>query len=98
MFTNWSYFIYVSFIYSGFLLESEMSVSQAHSVLEDAMDDRIMADRLQENPEAVLEEYDVDDEEKEALMSGKEGRIRDILGDVMADKVAVVVIVVPFSN
>ncbi|MFT4890154.1 MAG: hypothetical protein ACI9YT_001067 [Halobacteriales archaeon] len=72
-----------------------MSVSQASSVLEDAMYDRVMADRLRDNPEEILLEYDVDGEEKEALESGNEERIRDVLGDVMAKKVAVVVIVVP---
>lgn len=72
-----------------------MSVSQASSVLEDAMRDRVMADRLRENPEEILEEYDLNGEEEEALASGTEERIRDILGDIMAKKVAVVVIVIP---
>lgn len=72
-----------------------MSVSQASSVLEDAMRDRVMADRLRKNPEEILKEYDLNGEEEEALASGTEERIRDVLGDIMAKKVAVVVIVIP---
>lgn len=66
----------------------------AQPLMEKAMNDRGFADKLKRDPEAILAEHDVSPEEEKALMDGDEKGIRDILGDVMADKVAVVVIVI----
>lgn len=51
------------------------------SVLERSMEDLGFAERLRDDPEAALAEYDLSEEEAEALASGDQSRIFDILGD-----------------
>jgi len=59
-----------------------------------AMTDESFLDRFRADPEQALDEYDLEAEEKEALLSGQTDRIRETIGDIRAD-ITVVVVLLP---
>lgn len=69
-----------------------MTTTATRSVLKRATGDESFLARFHSDPEAALEEYDLAADERDALVSGDESRIRDVLGDVKAEIVVVIVI------
>lgn len=59
-----------------------MSDMQMHAVLERSMNDRGFVERFNTNPEGALEEFDLAEREREALLSGDQNRINEVLGEV----------------
>lgn len=62
------------------------------------MENRVLADRFVRDPDEILKEYDVDEDEKAALKSGDEGWVIDVTDDIRAEfkegwAVSVVVVV-----
>ena len=70
-----------------------MSVEATTAVLNRTMSDESFLDRVRDDPEGALEEYDLTDDERAALASGDESRLREHLGEISL-KTAVVVIVI----
>lgn len=55
------------------------------------MNDESFLNRFRADPEAALNEYELDEEERDALVNGTDRDIRETLGDAKTIGVAVVV-------
>ena len=73
-----------------------MSETACRRVMDRAMTDEPFLDQFHADPEQALEEYELEEEEKTALLSGQSNRIREVLGDVQAGiSVTIVVVLAP---
>lgn len=71
-----------------------MSLTAVTGVLDRTMRDDAFLDQFHRDPEAALETYDLTDNEVEALLSGREDRVYEIIGEAQLDwDVSVVVVV-----
>ena len=59
------------------------------------MSDEAFLDRFRADPEGALNEYDLSDDEREALAAGDERRIREQLGEAALSVAVVVVVISP---
>lgn len=58
-----------------------------------AMNDESFLDHFRANPESVLEDFDLNEDERDALMSRDDDEVRDVLGDARASTNVVVVLI-----
>lgn len=58
-----------------------MSATDIHGLMDDAMTDPALAHSFRADPEAVLDEYDLTEEEREVLLRGDQNEIRYLLED-----------------
>jgi hypothetical protein len=65
-----------------------MTTADFKAIVERSMTDRVFADQIRRDPESVINEHELDEEEAHALRSGKEERIRDVLGGGLSAAVA----------
>jgi len=68
-----------------------MSVNATKDIVHKAMSDESFLNRLRTEPEATLDEFDLEEEERQALLGGTERKIREYLGGAETMSVAVVV-------
>ena len=67
------------------LYSTSMSASQFRECMHRLMLDEEFLDVFRADPDAAIEEFDLTAEQKEALRSGKEDKIREFLGAMPAD-------------
>lgn len=73
-----------------------MSETACRRVMDRAMTDEPFLAQFRAEPEQALEKYELEEDEKSALLSGQTNRIREVLGDVQAGiNITVVVVLVP---
>lgn len=70
-----------------------MSSAVTRDVLGRAMSDESFLARFRSDPEAALDEYDLEERERNALASGNESEIRELLGEAKAGITVVVVVI-----
>jgi len=69
-----------------------MPQTETRQVMEQAMKDESFLSRFRADPESALEEYDLEEEEREAFATKSDERIREVIGDARADIVVVIII------
>lgn len=71
-----------------------MSTTAVADVVDRTMTDEAFLDRYRGDPGGALEEYDLAEEERTALLSGEDRRVDQALGGMRMDEVDVAVVVV----
>lgn len=69
-----------------------MTQTASQELLTRSMTDESFLDQFRADPEGALEEYDLSSEEEEALVSGKDSKVREIVDDGLAAAVIAIVV------